>query len=104
MNKQLKTKWTEALRSGEYDQGVGHYVTAGKKYDSFCCLGVLCDIQYAVWDMNGYNNAYDIGDKTLMGDAFAPNGPNWAEQRRLATMNDGCYSFKKIATYIEQQL
>ena len=104
MNKQLKIKWLKALRSGEYDQGVGHYVTAGKKYDSFCCLGVLCDIQDAVWDMNGYNKAYDLDGRTLVGDAFAPNGPDWVEQRRLATMNDSGDSFKKIAKYIERHL
>ena len=102
MNKQLKTKWLEALRSGEYDQGVGHYVTAGKEYDSFCCLGVLCDIQDAVWDMNGYNNAYDLDVKTMVGDAHVPNGPDWSGQNGLATMNDSGDSFNKIAKYIER--
>ena len=104
MNKQLKTKWLKALRSGEYAQGTEHYVTAGKKYDSFCCLGVLCDIQDAVWDMNGYNNGYKIASKTLVGDDWVPNGPDWAAQNCLADMNDGGDSFKKIAKYIERHL
>ena len=104
MYKQLKTKWIEALISGEYAQGVGHYVTAGKKYDSFCCLGVLCDIQDAVWDMNGYNNACDIGGETLVGNDPVPNGPDLPDQWRLATMNDRGVSFEKIAKYIELHL
>ena len=104
MNKQLKTKWLKALRSGEYDQGVGHYVTAGNKYDSFCCLGVLCDIQDAVWDMNGYNNSCVIDGKTLVGNDPVLSGPSWLEQHHLAVMNDTGDSFKKIAKYIERHL
>src|SRR5215469_11819332 len=45
MNKEIKSKWTAALRSGEYEQGIGSLCLAGvngsKKY---CCLGVLCDL------------------------------------------------------------
>ena len=43
MKKEIKTLWTEALRSGEYDQGSGCL----KKEDctpKFCCLGVLTDL------------------------------------------------------------
>ena len=39
MNKNAK-KWLKSLRSGEYDQGKGRLRTE----DSFCCLGVACDI------------------------------------------------------------
>ena len=40
MKKEIADKWVEALRSGKYKQGK----SALKKDDSFCCLGVLCDI------------------------------------------------------------
>lgn len=40
MDAQLKAKWVEALRSGDYQQGM-NYLRRG---NSFCCLGVLCDI------------------------------------------------------------
>lgn len=43
VKKEIKTLWTEALRSGEYDQGSGCL----KKEDctpKFCCLGVLTDL------------------------------------------------------------
>lgn len=35
-----KTKWLAALRSGEYAQGR----SALRVNDTFCCLGVLCDV------------------------------------------------------------
>ncbi len=40
MNPNIKTRWVERLRSGEYKQGQG-YLHVG---DKFCCLGVLCDM------------------------------------------------------------
>jgi hypothetical protein len=40
MDAEIKTKWVEALRSGNYKQ-----TKAGlRKGDNFCCLGVLCDV------------------------------------------------------------
>lgn len=44
MNPQVKKKWLKALRSGEYEQTAGYLCRIGKEYDSFCCLGVLCDL------------------------------------------------------------
>lgn len=41
MNKEIKEKWVAALRSGKYRQGkkvLNHY------NESFCCLGVLCEL------------------------------------------------------------
>lgn len=40
MNKDVKSQWVSALRSGEYEQGRGRLERDGK----FCCLGVLCDL------------------------------------------------------------
>lgn len=44
MNPEIKALWLEALRSGEYEQGIGalHSYEDGKDY--YCCLGVLCDL------------------------------------------------------------
>lgn len=42
MNADVKTKWLEALRSGEYEQGRG--CLHREDNNSFCCLGVLCAI------------------------------------------------------------
>lgn len=40
MRADVKRRWLEALRSGEYQQGHG-WLRDG---DRFCCLGVLCDL------------------------------------------------------------
>lgn len=40
MDQDIKRRWVEALRSGEYKQGQGALKCEGQ----FCCLGVLCDL------------------------------------------------------------
>ena len=40
MKPEIKAKWVAALRSGEYQQGVGRL----REENQFCCLGVLCDL------------------------------------------------------------
>ena len=45
MNKEIADKWIAALRSGKYKQGKGNLKTVDEdNNESFCCLGVLCDI------------------------------------------------------------
>jgi hypothetical protein len=47
MNSEKKTKWVEALRSGEYEQGASFLVqqpASAKGKPRYCCLGVLCDL------------------------------------------------------------
>ncbi len=41
MNKEYKTLWLKALRSGDYEQGIGQL---RNENEQFCCLGVLYDI------------------------------------------------------------
>jgi hypothetical protein len=40
VNKRIKKLWVAALRSGEYKQARGQL----RRGDSFCCLGVLCNL------------------------------------------------------------
>lgn len=42
MDAVIKNKWIERLESGELKQGIGHLHDL--KADTYCCLGVLCDI------------------------------------------------------------
>ena len=51
MNKTLKEKWVNALRSGKYKQGKGRLRTCVEATVDepnpdwkYCCLGVLCDL------------------------------------------------------------
>ena len=40
MNKEIKARWVDALRSGVYTQTTG----ALRNEKGYCCLGVLCDL------------------------------------------------------------
>lgn len=45
MKKHVLTKWLKALRSGKYKKGRGALCQIDKQGNqSFCCLGVLCDM------------------------------------------------------------
>lgn len=91
---ELKTKWLEALRSGEYKQTTNLMYKA--ETDGYCCLGVLAicagriktEIQWDTFLTNG--GTYDI---------LTPD-----TQRTLASMNDGGKSFATIADYIEHNI
>lgn len=79
MNPEVKALWTEALRSGDFLQGVGALtsITAeGEK--QYCCLGVLCKVaadKGIVTEVGGdsYNVTYDENT------AYLPESViNWA--------------------------
>ena len=44
MKTEIKAKWLEALRGGEYKQGQGRLVKETAVGPTYCCLGVLCDL------------------------------------------------------------
>ena len=104
MNKEIKTKWLEALRSGEYEQ-VQCRLHTNRGY---CCLGVLCDILGVKWEKS--DNAFRLPDGWLgtpspevISEARLPI--RWYE---LAEMNDGGHvgfdgeqPFSVIADFIE---
>lgn len=49
MDSEVKRRWVQALRSGEYKQGVARLRNRNEKdsVDKFCCLGVLCELAVA---------------------------------------------------------
>jgi len=122
MNSEVKQKWIDALRSGEYIQGQKNLESEGK----FCCLGVLCDL--AVKDGVPVLVTKDSRSRHVLDsvsftryDGSAAVLPekvrNWAglsysdfDDWKLIEMNDGngsgtrTYSFDQIADYIEKNL
>jgi hypothetical protein len=129
MNPEVKQKWIDALRSGEYEQGMK---ALRDRFNRFCCLGVLCDIYIkehpeTKWETSLY-------DKSLYGVNFECVIPpeivwkHWAQlnesnpvvcQRNprnindvldgqnidtLASLNDTGFTFEEIAQIIEHQL
>ena len=61
MIKEIKEKWLAALRSGEYKQG--RKVLRNIENNTFCCLGVLCDL-----------HSKETGEKWIAGGDFRFEG------------------------------
>ena len=118
MKPEIKQKWVEALRSGEYSQGKLRLYNGR----SYCCLGVLCNLYLNEKNEDWY---YLAGS----GDNYYCNGESerlpqyvmdWAELNRqdplvsveldnldetsLSGLNDDLnYTFAQIADVIEAQ-
>lgn len=130
--KDIKEKWLEALRSGEYKQGQSalvvtrldrvDYPTFGappeKHYapDSYCCLGVLCDVlhkqfQMGTWVMedNGATHTFKYDHHVSTGNLPVTIqeelGLSESTCSALINMNDDDdKNFDEIAKYIEEKL
>lgn len=122
MNPELKAKWVEALRSGQYQQGSYHLRS---EKDEYCCLGVLCAIFPGVtWELRTLpdkgsvytakvspTELYPDGSIALSSYTYLPRriseevGISQMEQQTLGRANDiEQLSFAEIATYIEGKL
>ena len=89
MDKNFKTKWVEALRSGKYNKGIGNLYQDGR----YCCIGVA----YLLFDP-AFNICVTSEAAKIIG--LEPN-----ERDVLVDMNDyQDKSFAEIADYIEQSL
>ena len=114
MNKAIKEKWVAALRSGEYQQCAGalRKEHAGSP-DTFCCLGVLCDIV----DSKGWRSPYNTltnKKQFVFNGMHSSNGltnelrgtlsVNTQEEIELVRLNDNGRDFSYIADFIEEHL
>ena len=111
MNREVKQKWLNALRSGEYIQGKSKL----KDGNTFCCLGVLTDLY-----IKEHKNCYWKDDPFIDGEIEENNvlcakvkkwaglsGSNPIIKNKgmcIAQLNDEGYSFSKIADLIEAEL
>jgi hypothetical protein len=102
MDKELKTKWVKALRSGRYKQG--RTQLHNPKNNTYCCLGVLADVA-------GYvpNKVKRRGEEYLSKTKEEEFGLDYDMQVKLGQMNDGsfgapAYDFKQIAAFIQKEL
>ena len=107
MKREIRDKWTAALRSSNYRQGKG----ALNKRNRFCCLGVLCDVM-GMPKVKSLNGAWSYDGKTTMIDnvhLMPRDGTTKAFDLKwkLADMNDGVgegnkrFTFPEIADWIE---
>lgn len=117
MNPELKKKWVDALRSGEYAQGKSYL----RSRHSYCCLGVLADVIIKETDqyywLRDYNSSvvesYSFINKKdgctvglcKFSPSFRRNYLNSLEQDKLIELNDNeDLSFNEIADYIETNI
>ncbi len=95
MNPEVKEKWLEALKSGEYKKG--KYCL--KNNDEFCCLGVLCDISgLSDWSDEIYDGARQC---------LPIKVEDWSDihyQNTLIEINDNSDDWDEIIEYIEEKL
>ena len=108
MKKEIAEQWIAALRSGKYKQAYGQLRT---KTNSFCCLGVLCNMHAEAHPSIAANQT----DPTeYMGnDGLLPNEVmKWAGMSSdngyyngscLSGDNDCGANFNQIAITIEEQ-
>lgn len=75
MKKSVAKAWVAALRSGKYRQGKKRLRVAGetRKQDSFCCLGVLCDVYRTEtgkgrWRLGAFEAEADAGSAMVTPD------------------------------------
>lgn len=122
MNPQVKKKWLNALRKSkigrrEITQAIGH-LRHGTE-DSFCCLGVLCELYRldtgnGQWEQNSPEPDFKIGRSAsylvlppfvMKWAGLTQNNPNWSDlPDSLANLNDKHIPFSKIAAVIEERL
>ena len=125
MNPQVKEKWVNALRSGEYKQDISRL--RSNDGNSFCCLGVLCDLYAKEHNEDWQENENVSDDEFFIKDKFHFDGESeylpesvvkWAEldgncpnvfvssssEMSLAEINDNGWSFVEISLEIEKQL
>ena len=109
MNPEIKDRWVAALRSGEYKQGTGRLRRVN---DTFCCLGVLCDLLDSdQWEPHA--DYYSHGGLSYMNipsnELREQVGLHPDDVNILWKLNDGWggetpKSFEEIADYIEENL
>lgn len=120
MNQEVKEKWINALRSGNYSQGK-HWLCSVTKEGtkSFCCLGVLTDLYIKEnpgedWEIGSPIASYKGEDQYLVEDVIEwagfvecsdPEVNFGAGVTTLSQLNDDCQcDFLTIANVIERDL
>ena len=127
MNPKVKSKWVEALKSGEYLQGKGALRTMENGEFRHCCLGVLCDLYSKEfgepWRQDGATSYFlgsrdylptkvrhwaglilTYGGHVRMAEFTASGAEAKPQLSSLPTWNDNGEPFERIAEAIVGQL
>lgn len=112
MNKHIAERWVDALRSGQYEQGIE---SLHPDPESYCCLGVLCDL-YRVEQGRGewtHMGEFDLSEDITETAVLPGTVRDWAGMETsegqipgseaLAALNDAGATFSELADLIEQK-
>lgn len=117
MNPEVQQMWTAALRSGDYKQGInGLHIVTPEGGESYCCLGVLCDLAVEAGvserkrdsNLKGFEVSYEgnfawLPDSVIEWAGLSMNNPI-VNGMDLASLNDQGTEFDHIADLIEEYL
>lgn len=113
MDPETKAEWVTALRSGKYRQAKEALAYLKNKRYSYCCLGVLCNLDTRV-DRQVADSWGSV--QFVMGDEVFDDGEPSVAFRRSVGLSDGAMqhlihmndnegkSFEEIADWIEERL
>lgn len=121
-NKARLREWVRALRSGKYAQGRACLRGELEGVDSYCCLGVACDVFHrktgeGAWEVR-WAPAYEFSIGVITEPYYLPaivadwfglgsNDPVLTKEAggtlTAVGLNDNGASFKEIADFIEQR-
>lgn len=108
MNPEIKAKWVEALRSGEYAQTVRRLARIRGGTTQYCCLGVLCEVNAEPRRQTRMeDDSYTYGANSTGSLEYGLQekyGLAASDHSHLIGLNDGGASFLEIADYIEANL
>ena len=115
MNKEIKTKWVAALRSGKYKQTQGALrrpkpSSSCDRPEGYCCLGVLCKVVAPNKRWSKGLTAYSFYKASAVLPKFILDSLNLTSKEedcyyKLPSMNDsGGRSFAEIADFVEANL
>lgn len=113
MNTEVKQKWIDALIGGDYPQAKRQL----KVGDSFCCIGVLCDLYKKETGKGKWVTLYDdaygfVAGKAVLESNYIPQEVReWADVEKglyifseLAVLNDSGKTFSEISEVIKEKL
>ena len=105
MDRELKDRWLDALKSGEYEQGTGSLMFEDDSYgpygSRYCCLGVLLDIEKCL-EENPKERWHSEGMPTEKFLKVVELDRHCADV--LASVNDDSNDFDDVIQMIEQEV
>jgi hypothetical protein len=106
MNKRIKKIWLALLESGLYPKTTGSLVVLSEANgQSFCCLGVLCDlIAPQTFEKESWTLSYDSHNTMPSPKVMEAAGITDHQCERLADINDRSDTFKPVIAYIKRYL